>query len=295
VSRRMTLVALGLAAAGVATVVGGQAVHGRGNAAAAARTADPHAALAAVVDVVARVAPVATAAGATAARRQPDWPFMEYNGTFVLTRVRFGEGRDFGGFGWRRQPMWYHDHPDAEYNFARILEAITYVRPTLNASNIVGLEQDRIFQFPMLYMVEPGYWRPTELEIARLREYLLKGGMIVFDDFDDRQLYVLAQILQRVLPELNLVPLDGSEAVFDSFFHIDIDTLRFPGFYRGDRIDFWGIFEDNDRAKRLLVIAGNNGDLGDFWEYSDTGFYPVDLTNDAYKVGINYVVYAMTH
>lgn len=227
-----------------------------------------------------------------------EYPKTDYNGRYVFTRVRFDDGRgDLGGFFRRgREAWWEHDHPDAEYNFSKILETITFVPPTLQASNVRTLDDPEIFKFPILYLVEPGYWRVTETEIERLREYLLKGGFLIIDDVDDRQMYRFADIMRRVLPELPLVPLEPGDPIFDSFFAIDPEALNFGGMaYRGDQIDFWGIYEDNDRAKRLLVIVGNRGDLGEFWEYSDVGFFPIDITNEAYKVGVNYIVYAMTH
>jgi hypothetical protein len=145
-------------------------------------------------------------------------------------------------------------------------------------------------------MVEPGFWEPNEQELTNLRAYLLKGGFMIFDDFDDRQMFVLSEIMRKVLPDLPFVRLEPDDAVFDSFFTIDPRVLSFQGAsYRGDQIDFWGIYEDNDPEKRLLVVAGNNGDLGEFWEFSDVGFFPIDITNEAYKVGVNYIVYGMTH
>lgn len=236
---------------------------------------------------VARVAPV-----------RQDWPETPYNARFVFTRVRFDDGRAGMNqfFGRRGEPWWHHDHPSAEYNFAKILETLSYVPPTTDHSNIVALDDDRIFYFPILYMVEPGHWRATEPEMENLRAYLLKGGFLIVDDLDDRQMYVLAEIFRRVLPETPFVPIEPDDEVFDSFFAIDPVALNFHGAaYRGDHIDFWGIYEDNDTSKRLLVIAGNRGDLGEFWEFSDVGFFPIDITNEAYKVGVNYIVYAMTH
>jgi len=245
------------------------------------------------------VDPPVTIAGFPTARVRPsqDWPKTPYNGRFVFTRIKFDYG--FGGFGrfrGSREPFWHHDHPSAEYNFAKILETITFVPPTLESSNILTLDDERIFAYPIIYMVEPGFWEPNEKELTNLRAYLLKGGFMIFDDFDDRQMYVLSEIMRRVLPDLPFVQLEPDDAIFDSFFTIDPRILSFHGAaYRGDHIDFWGIYEDNDPQKRLLVIAGNNGDLGEFWEYSDIGFFPIDITNEAYKVGVNYIVYGMTH
>ena len=249
-----------------------------------------------------RVADPQAHAERAAARVRPaqDWPRTDYNGRFVFTRIQYevgGFGGGFGSFRGRRgEPPWHHDHPSAEYNFARILETLTFVPPTLESTNILTLDDDRIFAFPILYMVEPGFWDPSEEELTNLRAFLLKGGFMIFDDFDDRQMYVLSEIMRRVLPEASFLPLQPDARIFDSFFTIDPLTLTFRGAaYRGDQIDFWGIYEDNDPTGRLMVVAGNNGDLGEFWEYSDVGFFPIDITNEAYKVGVNYIVYAMTH
>ncbi len=99
--------------------------------------------------------------------------------------------------------------------------------------------------------------------------------------------------MNRVLPELTFLPLDASDEIFDSFFGIDPETINLV--YNRYRTEWWGLFEGDDRSRRMLAVAGNYGDLGEFWEFSSTGFFPVDMSNEAYKVGINYVVYAMTH
>jgi hypothetical protein len=169
------------------------------------------------------------------------------------------------------------------------------VRPFLgdHGGNVLDVDDPRLLKFPVAYMSEPGDWNANDREAEALRNYLLKGGIIIFDDFHGRDLGNLIEQMRHVLPELTFVRMDGSEALFDSFFKIDLATLQLPS-YRG-QIEFWGIFEDNDRNKRLLAIAGNDGDLGEFWEFSDTGWAPIDLTNEAYKIGVNYLVYAMTH
>ncbi len=99
--------------------------------------------------------------------------------------------------------------------------------------------------------------------------------------------------MRRVMPELALHParrLPASSS--DSFF--EIKSLDFQAYYDQDP-DFYGMFEDNDPTKRMIAVANYNNDLGEYWEFSDTGFVPVDLSNEAYKFGVNYVVYAMTH
>jgi len=100
--------------------------------------------------------------------------------------------------------------------------------------------------------------------------------------------------MQRVLPGEQLVPLDVSHPIFHSFF--EIKTLDFVQAYdRGGPAQFYGIYENNDTHKPLRLIANFNNDVSQYWEWSDTGIAPIDLSNEAYKLGVNYVIYAMTH
>ena len=98
---------------------------------------------------------------------------------------------------------------------------------------------------------------------------------------------------REAFPKLSLVRLDASHPIFDSFFRIE--SLDFSHPYFGVKAEFWGAYEDNDPTKRLLMIANYNNDIGDYMEYSDEGFLPIALTNEAYKLAVNYVMYAMTH
>jgi hypothetical protein len=238
-----------------------------------------------------------TAAGHTAAPRQ-DYPVIPLDGRFVMARIYFEAGGG-GGFGFRRgfrggDPPWHHDYPYAERNFTQILRELTYVNPYTDGGNVFRLDDPLLMRYPIAYMSEPGAWVPDDKEVAGLRDYLEKGGFIIFDDFGFDHMYNLVEQMRRVLPELQFVRLQPDAEIFDSFFLIDINTIVLPS-YRGGNIEFWGVYEDNDPGKRLMAVAGTNGDLGEFWEYSGTGFYPVDLSNEAYKVGVNYVMYALTH
>ncbi len=98
--------------------------------------------------------------------------------------------------------------------------------------------------------------------------------------------------MRRAVPELQPMRLDMQHPIFNSFF--DIRDIEFPYSYRGVA-EFWGYFEDNDPKKRLMVVVNYNTDIGEFWEYSDQGFIPIDLSNEAYKLGVNYLMYAMLH
>lgn len=210
----------------------------------------------------------------------------EYDGRFTFARLRHGAANMFRG-----EPPWAHDYPRAERNFSRILESITLVRPQIDASNVFTLDDPDLFTGPIAYVSEPGFWTMNDEELAGLQQYIRKGGFLIFDDFRGDHWYNFQEQVERVIPNGKLVELDASHPVFHSFF--DINTAETQGYY--GPATFHGVYEDNDPNKRLLLVANYNHDLGELWEFSDTGFVPVDLSNDAYKYGINYVIYAMTH
>ena len=175
-----------------------------------------------------------------------------------------------------------------------MLDELTAVGPHLRSSNVLSANDPEIFKYPVAYLCEPGYWMVSDEEAESLRTYLLKGGFIIFDDFAGPDWYNFADKLQVVLPGHQLVRLDPSHPIFDSFFDIDDLNHEHP-VYAGIQAEYFGVFEDNDPSKRLMAIVNYNNDIGDYWEWSDAGFLPIELSNEAYKLGINYIVYAMTH
>jgi hypothetical protein len=146
-------------------------------------------------------------------------------------------------------------------------------------------------------MAEPGYRGVTPKEAVAFRNYLLNGGFVIFDDFRGQDWDNLQYQMKVVLPEANWVQLDGTALVFHSFFEIDHpETLAPPPIYGGQFVpSYWGLFENNDPRRRLMAIANVNNDISEYWEFSDTGISMVDLTNEAYKFGVNYVMYGLTH
>lgn len=216
----------------------------------------------------------------------------EYDGRFVFTRLRHGAA-DLRMM--RREPPWAHDYPRADFHFMKILSELTLTRTMLDQGNIRTLDDPEMAMFPIAYMSEPGFWTLNEAETEGLRAYLQKGGFIIFDDFRGNHIQNLFHQMRRVLPDHQFQRVDVSHPIFHSFFEIDVLDPR-SGYYsnEGDT-EWWGVFEDNDPGKRLMAIANNNHDLGELWEFSDTGYVPVDLSNEAYKFGVNYVMYAMTH
>ena len=217
---------------------------------------------------------------------------VSYDSHYVFTRVRYGSGLVRGFFG--GADGWAHDYPTADRNLSAILDYITNMRVRMDGSNILDLDDAAIFDNPILYMSEPGFWTTNEAEAKNLRAHLLKGGLIIFDDFegDDDWRNLVAQ-MRQALPDHWFLPIDVTHPIFHSFF--DIKVLNVPHPLVNVPPGYFAMFENNDPAGRMIALANWNNDLGDYWEWSAEGLYGSDPTNDAYRLGVNYIVYAMTH
>jgi hypothetical protein len=215
-----------------------------------------------------------------------------YNGQFTFTRIRFGQPQGFGGFGRGRAPFWAHDYPRADRNFMSILEYVTHLDARVRDTSVLDLDDPELMKFPVAYLVEPGYWNPTDGEVAALRNYILKGGFLFVDDFGGpREWANTEQQFSRALPGLRWIEVDGTHAIFQAFYQIDD-----PGSlvnYRGAPI-YLALFEDNDPSKRIMVMANYNNDIGDFWEWADDGLVTIGLENRAFQIGVNYIIYALS-
>jgi hypothetical protein len=230
---------------------------------------------------------LAAAAAAQPGHRTPD-PIAAYDGRFTFVRLRYDSGFGFG----RRGGAWSHDYPRAEQNLAKILRHVTLI--DVNPDGLVlALDDPALFYYPIAYMWEPGFWTMTDREAEQFRAYLLKGGLAIFDDFEYDQWNNFEAQVRRVLPDARFVKLDPSHIVFDAFFRME--QIDFPHPMYNIPPTYYGVFEDNDPAKRLMIIANHNHDVAEYWEFSDAGFMPVDLSNEAYKLGVNYMVYGLTH
>ena len=216
------------------------------------------------------------------------------DGKIALARLRWGSdfsGRRFGGFG----SAWNHDFPRAEQHLSLIVQDITLTPIRTDSAVVLELDDPALFNYPIAIMWEPGFWNLTDDEAESFRAYLTKGGFAIFEDFDGPQQWqVFESQMRRVLPEGRLVRLDKSHPIFDSFFRIkDIDAILHP--MTGIRPSYYGIFEDNDPSKRLVVVANFDNDVPEYWEWSGQGVFPFDTSNEAYKLGVNYVIYGLTH
>jgi hypothetical protein len=217
---------------------------------------------------------------------------IPYDGRFVFARIRYQ------GYG-----SWAYDYPDMERNFSTILKELTSLDTHLDGTNVHTFDDPELLKFPVAYLTEPGYWYPTDAEVAGLRTYLAKGGFLIVDDFFDpynhfgEEWMTFERGIRRVLPDARIDTLDVTHPVFNSFFAITSLAVPYPGGWgeRGLMGEFYGIHESNDSSKRLMVVINYNMDIGDYMEWSATGAYALAPTNEAYKFGINYVIYGLTH
>jgi hypothetical protein len=220
-------------------------------------------------------------------------PNPPYDGQFTFVRLRYGPPVPYAA---QRIP-WSHDYPAGEQHFMQIMNEISYLHPKIDASNVMALDDPDLGHYPLVYMSEPGFWVITDSEADAFRAYLQKGGFVIFDDFAENRggWNYFTSIMGRVLPGAKWVELDGSHPIFHSFFEIPDPQALLPPYDRDLQPIYYGLFEDNDPAKRLLAIANFNNDISEYWEFSDTGFAPISDTNEAYKLGVNYIMYGMTH
>lgn len=213
-----------------------------------------------------------------------------------------GGSRGFGGF--RRPGWWAIDYPAAEYHFLNGVKRLSRV-DAADDSHHIQLTEDAIFDHPWLFAQQVGQWRLSDIEVARLREYLLRGGFMVADDFHgEYEWQVFASTMRRVFPERPIVDLDTTHDVFHVLYDLD-QLTQIPG----QRHLYWdgsgevrarlrgpqrwaGIYDDEGR---LMVAINFNMDMGDAWEHADDPYYPQPMTALAYRFGLNYLIYSMTH
>jgi hypothetical protein len=181
-----------------------------------------------------------------------------------------------------------------ERNFMKITHELTTLRPHVEGSNIHTFDDPELMKYPVAYLSEPGGWIPSDKEVEGLRAYLAKGGFLWVDDFMRDEWVNFEREMRRVLPDARFERLDTRHPIFDTFFRIDSLTLTHP---QDTRLkgEFLAIHEDNDPKKRIMVVIDYNTDVGDFMEWSGQGWFPVDVSNDAYKIAIDYIIYGMTH
>ena len=213
---------------------------------------------------------------------------VAYDGRFTIVRLWYSS-----------YPGWSFDYPDMEQNLTLILKDISLLPARQDGSNILKMDDPELLKFPIAYLSEPGYWYPSDSEVLGLRTYIEKGGLRHHRrlPFRERVAACSRTAMRRVLPKGRIVRLDKTHPVFNSFFSIKSLDVPYPGPLgeQGLMGEFYGIHEDNDPSKRLLVVINYNMDIGDYMEHSGRGYFAVDPTNEAFKFGVNYFIYGLTH
>jgi hypothetical protein len=212
---------------------------------------------------------------------------------------RSGEGN-----GW-----WLVDWPDADEHFSQGVQRLT--RLNTGEPRHMRLTDSRIFDNPWIYATQTGWWGLTDAETTRLREYLQRGGFLVVDDMwgpDPTQWQVFTQTMNRVFPGKPVTNIMESDSVMHVLYDIqEKDRSFIPGTRHlrrgaggavtvqqpsGTKPAWMAMYDDKTR---MVVAVNYNTDIGDAWEYADAPEYPAQMTTLAYRYGINYLIYAMTH
>jgi uncharacterized protein DUF4159 len=225
-------------------------------------------------------------------------------GEFHMARLIYGGG--LGGFRGFFNNWWAIDYPEAEEHFMPALRRITNM--TIADDSIhLEITDDRIFDYPFLFMQQPGQgnWHPNEREASRMREYLARGGFLMVDDFHGPYDWKVFEAgIKEVFPDRPIVDIPDSDPLLHIFFDLNKRT-QIPGrrhlrMGRGGNVvaqmagppQWRGIY---DERGRLVVAINFNMDMGDAWQHADDPYYPAEMTGLAYRFGVNYVIYAMTH
>jgi hypothetical protein len=218
--------------------------------------------------------------------------------------ARFGRRYGFGGLSlWTEGgTSWTQDYPRADRHFAQALRRLTRIH-VRSVEQPVNLDDgDDVFNWPWLCAGEMGDWKLTDAQAKTLREYLLRGGFLMLDDFWGTEEYErFEESMRLVFPDRPVVELENAESIFHTVYDLDERyqvpgewALRRGGTYRNDgATPHWlGIFDDHNR---VMVAISFNSDLGDSWEWADDPGYPEKYSALGIRIGVNYVVYALTH
>jgi hypothetical protein len=204
---------------------------------------------------------------------------------------------------WRgRQMNWTIDYPRSDRHLAGAVRRLTRVQARSVEQPVSAEDGDDIYNWPWLYAVEVGHWDLTDLQAAKLRDYLDRGGFLMVDDFHgtvEWETFVTG--MKQVFPDRAIVDLPNSDPIFHSVYDLD-ERYQVPGeqfLYTGRAAErdgyqarWRGIY---DAKGRVVVAICHNMDLGDSWEHADSPEYPEQFSALGFRIGVNYLVYAMTH
>ena len=237
-------------------------------------------------------------------------PDAEEKTEFVFGRLmypqhpyaRFARFR-FGRLDWREGgTSWTQDYPRADRHFSQALRRLTRVHVRSVEQPVNPDDTDDIFDWPWLCAGEMGDWKLTDAEAKTLREYLLRGGFLMLDDFwGDEEWDRFMESMRLVFPDRTVVEIENADPIFHNVYDLD-DRYRVPGMWgirgqqrgrsQGAEAHWRAIYDDKGR---IMVSMSFNSDLGDSWEWADEPEYPEKYSALGIRIGVNDVVYAMTH
>ncbi len=214
---------------------------------------------------------------------------------FAFARLRFRSPRD----GYYRS-RWGTDANKSERQFIQGLRRLTLLHAR-SVEQIVDIDSDEIYDWPWLYAVAIGDWELSEPQVTRLRNYFERGGFLMVDDFHgEREWRDFVGGIERILPGHPVVELADDDPIFHVMYDLrkrfqvpGLNVVWGPGYERGGVVPHWrGVLDPKGRVQVAICF---NMDLGDAWEWADLPEYPERYASMAYRLGLNYVIYALTH
>ncbi len=207
---------------------------------------------------------------------------------FIFARWHYGTGR-------RRGDGWSHDFPTAEEHILQIAKEATGINLERLSYRIVELGSPEIFKYPFSYISEPGEMQLTDEEVVNLREYIQRGGFVMVDDFggqgnERREMETFRANLLRAFPDRQMFVLTDEHPLMNIFYNIDSLETEHP--MTGVKSIFYG-YPDGHGGLSMIICFNN--DVGDYWEFIDQPLYAVKPSAEALKLGINFIMYSMTH
>lgn len=224
-----------------------------------------------------------------------DPPDAWQEGEFAFARLRFRSQMDR-----YRRARWGTDANKCDRTFIQGLRRLTRINAR-SVEQIVDIDSDEIFNWPWLYAVAIGDWSLSESQVLRLRKYFERGGFLVTDDFHgEREWRDFANGVSRILPGRQFVELRDDDQIFHVVYDLK-ERFQVSGlnitygqpYERGGIVPHWRALFDGQG--RVQIACFFNQDLGDAWEWADYPPYPERLSGLAWRMGVNYVIYSMTH
>ena len=248
---------------------------------------------------------LAVGTGLFAMQRVADWdretPQSTEKAEFSWSRLSYASSMGSSGNGFYHWATWRRDYPKADRQFLIALNRLTRIQGR-TTEQVVNLDSDDIFNYPMIYAVQVETWSFTDEEAKRMREYLLKGGFLMVDDFHgsaDWESFMNG--MRQVFPDRPVEDLENKDEIFHVLYDMD-DRFQVPGeqyirtgrtYEKDGYVPKWRAIRDD--KGRIVVAICHNMHLGDAWEWADDPNYPETFASMAFRVGLNYVVYSMTH